>query len=207
MQNLLRHVAVGLLLMALPIVTAQVIKQTQWGPILASPINRQLGHPGAKVAIVEYSDFQCPSCAHMQPTVHEFARRYEGKIRIAYKYFPLTKIHPNSMSAAHAAECSAEQNKFWPFSDALFAKQLQWAPLPDPTTVYAAIATEVGLDMNRYQTCVSDLKKRAPIMADLKEGQEREVHATPTFFVGDERLVGGVFNTDGARTIERELRR
>lgn len=206
-KNPVRHGATAALLMMLPFVVVSAIKKTQWGPVLATPINRQLGDPKAKVIVVEYSDFQCPSCARAQGTVRDLARQYEGKVRFAYKYFPLTKIHKNAMSAAHAGECAAEQNKFFPFIDRLFYQQSLWAPLPDPTTMYAAIAEQSTLDMARYTTCMQDISKLDAVRADYKEGEERQVKATPTFFIGDERLVGDLLATDGARTIERELRK
>src|SRR5579864_4564662 len=101
--------------MALPVAGVSLVKQSNWGAVLATPLARQTGDPKAKVIIVEYSDFQCPSCAAMQPTVHNLLDVYKGKIRLYYKYFPLTRIHKNAMASAHAAECAARQNQFWPY--------------------------------------------------------------------------------------------
>lgn len=205
-KNWAREFAILLLLMLLPYVAVSLIKQTQWGPILSTPINRQLGQSNAKVVIVEYSDFQCPSCAMLQPTIKDLLRRYDGKTRLAYKYFPL-KMHKNALPAAHAAECASEQNKFFPFSDRLFEQQKAWSTLSDATTSFVSIGEEIKLDLEKFKACYADPSKRAAIMADVKEGQERQVNATPTFFIGEERLVGGVLGTDGARVIERELRK
>ena len=94
-------------LLACPVLAVFVVKQTTWGPILASPKARQKGDPKAKVVIVEYSDFQCPSCARMSPVAQQFLDLYKGKVRLIYKYYPLIKIHKNAMPAAHAAECAA----------------------------------------------------------------------------------------------------
>jgi protein-disulfide isomerase len=201
-----RRFLVGTLLIALPLVVVRAVKQTSWGPILAAPKARETGNPNAKVTIVEYSDFQCPSCAMVDPTVHKFLEIYQGKVRLIYKYYPLTHIHKNSMPAAHAAECAAGQNKFWPYHDRLFQTQLAWAPLADPTTSYMAIAQDVHLDLSKFQACYADPAPIARINADAQEAQARDVTATPTFFVGEDRLVGQVFVTDGARAIEKAMR-
>jgi protein-disulfide isomerase len=203
----MKRLLTGLVLMALPVIAVYAVKQTDWGPILATPPAREIGDPRAKVTIVEYSDFQCPSCAHMQPTVHSFLDMYKGKVRFAYKYFPLTRIHKNAMNAAHAAECAAEQNKFWPYADQLFATQSNWEALTDPTTSYMAIAQSTQLDTSLFTSCYADPSKLQTIERDMEEGRVRLINATPTFFVDDQRLVGGVFATDGARTIEQELRK
>jgi len=110
------------------------------------------------------------------------------------------------MPAAHAADCAAAQNHFWPFHDRLFETQMSWAPLADATTSFMAIAEEVKLDIPQFQACYADPKRLAPIEQDAQEAVARQVTATPTFFVGDERLVGQVFASDGARAIEKALR-
>lgn len=207
MRHPVFHAIAAVVLMALPVLAVHSIKQTHWGPVLASPITRQLGDPAARVVIVEYSDFQCPSCAKMQPTVHELLDHYKGKVRLAYKYYPLVRIHKNALTSAHAAECAAAQNKFFPYQDKLFDQQTQWAELTDPTTSFMAIARDVQADLPRFEACYQDPAKLAPVYADQDEGKERDVTATPTFFIGDARLVGTVLGMDGARTIERELRK
>ena len=203
---MVKRFLVGFVLLLAPVALVQTVKQTNWGPILAAPKARQIGDPNAKVVIVEYSDFECPSCALIEPTVHKFLELYNGKIRLIYKYYPLTRIHKNAMTSAHAAECAAGQDHFWPYHDRLFQTQLAWAPLQDPTTSFMAIAEEVKLDLSQFKSCYADPSRLAPIELDAKEAQDREVTATPSFFIGDERLVGTVFASDGARTIERASR-
>jgi len=174
---------------------------------MSAPKARQIGDPKAPVVIVEYSDFQCPSCASVDPTIHQFLDIYKGKIRLIYKYYPLTKIHKHAMESAHAAECAATQDHFWPYHDRLFQTQLSWAPLADATTSFMAIAQEVKLDMPKFQACYADPTRVKPIEQDALEAQAHQVTGTPTFFIGDERLVGQVVVTDGARSIEKALRR
>jgi protein-disulfide isomerase len=202
----MKRLVVALLLMTVPVIAVNLAKQTSWGPLLIAPKARQLGDPKAKLVILEYSDFQCPSCAFIQGTVHQFEERYRGKIRFAYKYYPLVKIHKNAMAAARAAECAAEQDRFWPFQDELFKTQDAWKDLPEPNLYYKGIAQKAALDLPRFDACLADPSRVKIIEHDMEEAKARNVNATPTFFVGDERLVGQVFATDGARAIERALR-
>ncbi len=202
-----KQILKALFLLILPVITILGLKQTKWGPVLSTPQARQIGDSNAKVAIVEYSDFQCPSCAAMQPFVHTLLNAYQGKVRVAYKFYPLTMIHKNSMSAAHAAQCAAQQKKFWPYADSLFQNQNGWKDLADPTTWYASIADHSELEKTAFEKCLKDPTQEEIIRRDISEGNERQVKATPTFFIGDERLVGGVFASEGAQTIERELRK
>jgi protein-disulfide isomerase len=203
--NLKRFLAVTLLVLA-PVIAVQSVKQTNLGPILAAPQSRQTGASDAKVVIVEYSDFQCPSCALVEPTIRQILDTYKGKVRFIYKYFPLTKIHKNAMPAAHAADCAADQKQFWPYHDRLFQTQTSWANLSDATTTFMAIAQETKLNIPTFSACYADPSRVATIELDAREAMEREVKATPTFFIGDDRLVGPVFMTDGARSIEKALR-
>jgi protein-disulfide isomerase len=202
----MKRVVIALLLMLVPVIAVNLAKQSSWVPVATSPKARQLGDPKAKLAIVEYSDFQCPSCAHVQTTIHDFMERYQGKIRLIYKYYPLVNIHKNAMAAAHAAECAAGQNQFWPYQDELFKKQDAWKDLPEPNLFFKGVAQSLQMDLARFDACLADASKRQAIDRDIQEARARGVNATPTFFVGDQRLVGQVFAAEGARAIERALR-
>ena len=87
------------------------------------------GTAGAKVIIVEYSDFQCPYCERAYPTVQQILKEYEGNVLVAYKHLPLVSIHQYAQKAAEAAECAKDQGKFWEFHDKLFETQSDWANL------------------------------------------------------------------------------
>ena len=196
----------GLVLTLLPVVGVSIFKQTSWGPVFAAPQARQIGPMNAKVIIVEYSDFQCPMCAKIQPFVHGLRERYSGKIRFIYKYFPLTRIHPNAMPAALAAECAAQQDKFWPYQDRLFQLQKTWAPLSDGTPVFKAIAQDIGLDAHAFQACLAQKAHFHAIESDVAEARRLKIDSTPTFFVGNTRLVGSFFEAYGAKTVEDQLK-
>lgn len=85
------------------------------------------GDSSAKVTIVEFSDFQCPFCERSFPTMNQVMEDYKGKVKLAYKHFPLVSIHPKAQKAAEAAECAKDQGKFWEFHDKLFGNYADWA--------------------------------------------------------------------------------
>jgi len=83
--------------------------------------SRVLGNPKAPITIVEFSDFQCPYCLKAEATLKDLLVKYDGKVRLSYRDFPMRTLHPRAQRAAEAARCAAEQGKFWEFHDALFA--------------------------------------------------------------------------------------
>lgn len=88
------------------------------------------GSKDAKITLIEFSDFQCSFCSRTLPTTEQIMKVYNGKIKFAYKQFPLNSLHPNAQKAAEASECAKEQGKFWEYHDILFKNQATWSPLP-----------------------------------------------------------------------------
>ena len=148
------------------------------------------GTAAAPVKIVEFSDFECPSCRAVQTDIQSLFKNYPGKIQLTFKHFPLTS-HQWSIYAHQAAECMNAQGKFWPYHDLLYGKQQEWAVsnVP-PVEILARYAVAVGADMNRFGKCMADVAVTREIYAEKEEGNKRQVNATPTFFLGEERFVG-----------------
>jgi len=82
-----------------------------------------IGPASAPVTLIEFSDFQCPFCQRVAPTLKQVKQKYGDKVRVVWKDFPLTQIHPQAFKASEAAHCAAEQGKFWEYHDRLFANQ------------------------------------------------------------------------------------
>jgi protein-disulfide isomerase len=143
-----------------------------------------LGPTSAPVTIVEFSDFQCPYCRQAQDTLKRLMAAYEGKIKLVFRDFPLRSIHPQAQKAAEAAQCAAEQQKFWPYHDKLFAStNLQMDELKK-------FAQELALNMEQFTSCLDSSKYAAGIEADMQAGQQAGVNATPAFFVNGYPLSG-----------------
>ncbi len=148
------------------------------------------GPVNAPVKIVEYSDFQCPSCRAAQSDLEALFKNYPGKIQLTFKHFPL-KSHQWSIYAHQAAECMNHQGKFWLYQDTLYAKQQDWSPSKvAPVEILGRYAQELGAEMKQFGACMADVAVARDIFLEKEEGNKRQVNATPTFFVGEERFVG-----------------
>ncbi len=143
------------------------------------------GSATAPVTVVEYSDFQCPFCQRVMPTLKELRAKYGDKMRLVWKDFPLTQIHPMAFVAAQAGNCAREQGKFWEYHDRLFANQQ--ALQPEFLKKYAA---EVGLDTGKFNECLDSSKYEARVQESLGVGTRLGITSTPTVYVNG-RMVNG----------------
>ncbi len=143
-----------------------------------------MGPKNAPVTIVAFSDFQCPFCSRVVPTLHDLEKQYEGKIKVVFKHQPLP-FHNNAKIAAAASMAANEQGKFWEMHDKLFANQqaLDRGNLE-------RYAQELGLDMGKFKAALDSNKYDAYIQADSAEGMRVGANGTPTFFINGRQLVG-----------------
>ncbi len=153
--------------------------------------NPSKGPAAARVTIVEYSDFQCPSCRQLHQTLRAIASNYP-QIRIVFKEFPLVQIHPWAMTAALAGRCAYQQNQevFWKLHDTIFDSQ----DIISPQNVWQKMldfAAQAGLDTDAFRTCMASPQTSQAVFDNLKEGQALKIASTPTVFVNGRRLVGG----------------
>jgi protein-disulfide isomerase len=144
------------------------------------------GPKNAPITLVVFSDFQCPFCGRIEPTLAKLESEYPGKIRVAWKNFPLS-FHQNAKPAAKAAMAAGEQGKFWEMHDKLFANQQQL----DRASL-EKYGQELGLNMAKYKDALDSNKFDAQIDADTKEGSAVDVSGTPATFVNG-RKIGGAY--------------
>ncbi len=160
------------------------------------------GPANAPVTVVEFSDFQCPYCARVTPTLKRVEETYGDKVRIVFKDFPLQQIHPNAAKAAEAGSCAADQGKFWELHDKMFENQAKLA-----VTDLKQFAKDAGLDPGAFDQCLDSGKHAAEWGEDLKDGERYGVTGTPAFFVNG-RLLGGAASFEKlAEVIDDELTR
>jgi protein-disulfide isomerase len=160
------------------------------------------GPATAPVTIVEFSDFQCPYCKRVLPTLDQIAEKYGDKVRVVYRQFPLVSIHPNAQKAAEASLCAADQGKFWEMHDLLFNEQQKLNP-PD----LKEKATRLGLDAASFGECLDSERHAETVAADLKDGAAAGVSGTPAFFINGRFLSGAVPFENMAELIDDEVRR
>jgi protein-disulfide isomerase len=142
------------------------------------------GPKDAPITIVEFSEYQCPFCARVNPTLKGLEQKYAGKIRIVYKDFPLQN-HAQAPKAAEAAHCAGEQGKYWELHDRLFANQQQ---LQVPQLKQHAGA--IGLNQAAFDQCLDSGKHAAIVKEDVDYGGRMGVASTPTLYING-RLVTG----------------
>jgi protein-disulfide isomerase len=158
------------------------------------------GPDNATVTIVEFSDFQCPYCGRVVPTVEKLMKDYDGKVRLVFRHFPLS-FHPFAAKAAEAAACAADQGKFWQMHDKMFGNQQKLA-----VEDLKSFAKDVGLDQGKFDKCLDSGEKAPLVSADEKDGEQAGVSATPAFFINGIFINGAVPYEQFKETVDRELK-
>jgi protein-disulfide isomerase len=160
------------------------------------------GPATAPITIVEFSDFQCPYCSRVNPTLKQLDEKYGSKLRVVFRDFPLVQIHKEAVKAAEAAQCANDQGKFWEMHDKLFSNQskLQVEGLKQS-------ATEIGLDAAAFNQCLDSGKYTAEVQKDAEEGASYGVTGTPAFFINGRLLSGAQPLENFVTVIDEELAR
>ena len=141
--------------------------------------NETKGDPNAKLTLVEFSDYQCPFCGrHERDTNPQIQKEYveTGKVKYVFLDLPLESIHKLAFKAAEAANCAAEQGKYWEMHDRLFESQQALEP-------WAPHAEAIGLDVARFQECLDSGRQAAEVRRDMAEAQKAGISGTPGFFL------------------------
>lgn len=160
------------------------------------------GANAAAVTIVEFSDFECPYCGGLFPTLKTIEKNYADKVRLVYRQFPLTSMHPHAQKAAEASLCANDQNHFWEFHDSMFGDQAH-------LTVDDLKKRAVTLKLNTatFNTCLDSGTKAAAIKNDSDEGRAMGVKGTPAMFINGRFFSGNLPYADIREIIEDELQR
>lgn len=149
------------------------------------------GKADAPVTVTVFSDFECPACKNFAQSIEkQIEERYvlTGKVRFEYKHLPLPQHNPGANWAANAAECAADQGRFWDMHAYLF--QEGGTALPNNFTQgrLRSMAAALGLDTNKFDTCLSREQFGDRVQADVREARRLNVNATPTVFVNGQRV-------------------
>jgi protein-disulfide isomerase len=178
----------------------------------AAPLTVDIKTPGhfrgpedAVVTLVEFGDYQCPSCAAHHPFVKEILNRYPKQVRLEFHHFPLMSIHPNSMAASKAAEAAGEQGHYWEMHDALFEYQTSWSTQPDPKPVFAAIANRIGINGTILVQTMELPRIQERVLKDFEQGDRARVQAVPTFFIKGQQVPIRPTMEDFVQVIEAHL--
>ena len=150
-------------------------------------VDHALGSEHSPVTVVEYGDFECPTCKQAAPAVKLVLERFGSRIRFVWRHFPVESAHPNAMHAAQAAEAAGGQGKFWQMHDLLFENQrhLKMANLRE-------YAQRLELDMPRFIAEMDDEIYLQRVREHMAGGTRSHVRGTPTFFINGVRLSGAL---------------
>ncbi len=157
-------------------------------PSLVLPLENRdhiLGPLDARSVLVEYGDYECPHCAHVQPVVHGLLRELGDQLCFCFRHYPQPDVHPHSTRAAEAAEAAGMQGKFWLMHDRLFEHQND---LSD--SVIRRLEQELPVDMRVLERDMSSGDPARRVAEDLESGQGVGVEETPTFFLNGRLHVG-----------------
>ncbi|OGL95426.1 hypothetical protein A2348_02150 [Candidatus Uhrbacteria bacterium RIFOXYB12_FULL_58_10] len=157
-----------------------------------------LGSENAALTIVEFADFGCPYSREESFVVRSMAALFGDRVRIVYRDFPILELHPEALAASEAAECAAEQGRFWEYHDKLYANQTDHSD--DALIRYA---TELNLNAGEFKRCLSSNRNLREIDEDYADGVEAGVRGTPTFFFNGIRIPGAIPEDTFMKLIER----
>lgn len=143
------------------------------------------GNPEAPVTMVKFTDFQCHYCKEAHHRLKTIMADNPGALRIIYRHYPLTSVHPEAAMMAEAAVCAHRQEKFWPYADLLFEHQ----DAIDEDRLLR-FAFELGLDTNEFKQCLISGEGTQVVSEDVLEGQMLGVSSTPTFFINGIKYQG-----------------
>ncbi len=169
------------------------------------------GNPDAKVVVVEFSDFQCPFCRrHVQDTQPTLDKTFvdTNEILWVFKNFPLS-IHPQAPAAAVAAECAADQGKFWEMHELLFKDAAPWS-ISNPNPVFGELAKQLELNVEQFTKCLAETGETSAqqrVQSDIEDGKAF-VQGTPTFIIlfnGEGRIIPGALPVDRFTTVLQQV--
>lgn len=153
------------------------------------------------VTLVEYGDYECPYCGEYFPIVKQVVAQYYNQITFQFRNFPLTSLHPNAFAGARAAEAAALQGKFWQMHDLLYEQNeiyyqsnettKNWVGASDPQPYFDQYASQLGLNIAKFNQDYNSNQVDETINADMAEGNKLGIDATPTFFLDGKQISVG----------------
>jgi protein-disulfide isomerase len=160
-----------------------------------------MGAKNAKLAVVEFSDFQCPFCSRVTPTMEQIVKEYGDQVEVVFKHLPLA-MHSKAPAAHAAAEAAHRQGKFWEMHDLIFANQRELTQQK-----FEEYAQQLGLDMDRFRKDSASPAVKKKVDTDAAEAARLGVTGTPGFFVNGRFLSGAKPFASFKQVIDEELKK
>lgn len=165
-----------------------------------NPDDPTIGPENAKVIIIEAGCFKCQYTKQEVPIINKIMKNYEGKVRLIYKDFPISSLHPDASLVSEAARCANEQNKFWEYYKILFDNQ-------DKTSIedLKQYAKELNLNITQFNECLNTNKYKSAVDKEIQDGVTAGIYGTPTIFINDQVFVGPKTYSELKQAIDKEL--
>jgi protein-disulfide isomerase len=191
------------------VLTALPAAAQQRGVFIGVDDDPVLGSADAKVLMIEFGDYQCPSCRMFWKDIEpRLKKEYidTGKVKLVFRDFPIVQIHPEAILAAEAVNCAADQQKYWQYHDKVFREQYNKG---DDIVRFKAAdlkkwAKDTGLDQATFDQCLDSEKYKNEVLKDKADGEAAGVQGTPTFFVNG-RIMGGAQQYPEYKKVIEEL--
>ena len=151
------------------------------------------------VIVEEYGDYQCPPCGLLYPELKQIEKEYGNQVQIVFHHFPLTRMHKNALTAAHAAEAARNQDKFWEMHDRLYRNQKEWVDEDDPRPIFISYARQLNVKIQQFTSDMDSNQVDQRISADIQRGTAAGVTGTPTVFIDSHMLRYEATTSEGLR--------
>lgn len=158
------------------------------GPQPGADPPRIKGDANAPVTIEEFGDLQCPPCGALHPELSSIEKEYGARVRLVFRHFPLTQMHPYALEAAQAAEAAGAQGKFWEMHDWMYENQKDWTTSPNAHQMFIDQAQNLGLNVDKFKADMISAEVKQRIILDYRRGISLGVLGTPTLFINGKQV-------------------
>jgi Protein-disulfide isomerase len=204
---LIGTIAVSLIVYWLFATGGKTVSDMANAPLIINQRDRFKGPANAKVTLVEYADFQCPVCAAYFSILQEVYKTHGDRVKFVFRNFPLTQIHQNAMIAHKIAEAAGLQGKFWEMHDLLYINQKEWKDSLEAKSKIMSYAGGLGIDLIKLEQDINSQEVEEKILADLRDGMNRGVKGTPTFYLNGVKLENINTSDDFRKVLDEYLAR
>lgn len=166
--------------------------------------SQTIGPATAPVTLVEFGDYQCPSCSTANTTVKAILAQHPDKIRFVFRHFPLTQ-HQHAQLAAQAAEAAGVQGKYWEMHHWLYEHQAEWSESTNPQSLFSAAAGTLGLNVESFNQTIQNKTHAGKIQQGVADGMSIGVDSTPSFYLNGKPFQGSMAQLKAA--IEQQLQK
>jgi protein-disulfide isomerase len=202
----------AVLLAAIFVIAGSLSYVAGQGKVISVDDDPVLGDASAKVTIIEFGDYQCPLCRLFWREIEpRLKKEYidAGKVKFVFRDFPIQQIHPEATIAAMAAQCAADQGKYWEYHDKIFRQQDRGS---DDVVRFKVAdlkkwATEIRLDSAAFNECVDSARYKDEVAKDYADGVAVGIQGTPMFFINGRVVAGAQPFPVFKKVIDEELKR